>query len=312
VLAMDAINFDRLPILCQKVPQKAQMKTPSHSVFSYLYASPCARSPASLDLGFGRSCAVWTNSDDHVHYNQLNGHTFSFYLRGGEGIWRIDETPVEGWQGAMCIFPHGQSSEWHITRSLEMVHLYLPDTEMRRMFSEWTERDSRSFSLVDVTYQPAGGLESSFLALYEAMQQADGLKADLAMMQMVYHIISDDPVSAVRLDRVKGGLSTRTRKRVVDYIECHLDEVIRLKDLADIAELSEFHFQRSFKESCGVTPQGFIAARRVQRARARILAGDALSQVALDCGFSSQSHFTRQFKVGVGMTPAAFRRAVAK
>ncbi len=292
--------------------QKDQMKSPSHSVYSYLYASPSASHTASLDLGFGRSCAIWTNSDDYMRYDQLSGHTFSFYVRGGEGVWRVDERPVEGWPGAMCIFPHGQSSEWRITRPLEMVHLYLPDTEMRRMFSEWTGRDSLSFSLADVTYQPAGGLKSSFMALHAALQESDPLRADMVMMDVVQHVISNDSISAVRLDRVKGGLSTRTRKRVVDYIECHLDEVIRLKDLADIAGLSEFHFQRSFKESCGVTPQGLITARRVERARARILAGDALSQVALDCGFSSQSHFTRQFKAGAGMTPAAFRRAASE
>lgn len=288
------------------------MKTPSQSVSSFLYASPSARRTASLDLGFGRSCAIWVNADDHMRYEQLSGHTFSFYVRGGRGVWRVDEKPVEGWPGAMCIFPHGQSSEWRIGGALEMVHLYLPDTEMRRMFSEWTDRDSSVFSLGDVTYQSAGGLASSFIALHKALAENDCLRADATMMQLVGRIISDDPVSAVRLGRVKGGLAARSRKQVLDYIEGHLDQVIRLKDLADLTGLSEFHFQRSFKESCGVTPQGLIAARRVERARSLIRAGLALSQVALDCGYSNQSHFTRQFKVGTGVTPAAFRRAVAE
>lgn len=266
---------------------------------------------ACLDLGFGRSCAIWTNTDDHVRYDQLNGHTFSFYAKGGEGIWRVDETPVEGWPGAMCIFPHGQSSEWRISKPLEMVHLYLPDTEIRRMFSEWTGRDSRAFSLADVTYHPAGPLLAPFRELFLALLDADGVRADAAMVALVSRIVKDDPASAVRLRHVKGGLASRTRKRVLDYIDAFHDQGIKLKDLADVAELSEFHFQRSFKESCGVSPQSYIVNRRIERARERILAGQPLSQVAVACGFSSQSHFTRQFKAGTGMTPAAFRKASA-
>ena len=287
------------------------MKKPAHSVFSYLYASSSATQAASLDLGFGRSCAIWTNANDHMRYEQLEGHTFSFYTKGGTGVWRVDQTPVEGRTGAMCIFPHGQSSEWLISKPLEMVHLYLPDTEIRRMFSEWTERDSRLFSLADVTYASAGHLRDSFTKLYWALQDEDVLTADAAMLDLIARIVRDDSASAIRLDRVKGGLAPRTQKRVIDFIESRLDGSIKLKDLAEIAELSEFHFQRSFKESRGVTPQGFIANRRIERAREKILAGAPLSQVAVACGFSSQSHFTRQFKAGTGMTPAAFRKASA-
>ena len=223
----------------------------------------------------------------------------------------VDETPVEGRPGAMCIFPHGQTSEWLISKPLEMIHLYLPDTELRRMFSELTDRDGRLFSLADVTYQSAGHLYQPFRALFDALSKNDLLAADLAMLDMVGRIVSEDSLSAMRMQRLKGGLSSVIRKRLTDYIDANLDQPIKLKDLADVAGLSEFHLQRSFKETCGVTPQAFITRRRLDLAQRLIREDEPLTQVAVMCGFSSQAHLSRVFKSGVGLTPSAYRLAIA-
>lgn len=286
------------------------MSKTRRSTFSILYESSTAQKVAELDLGFGRSCAIWTNSDDHVLYDQLEGHTFSFYIRGGQGVWRMDQTPVHGWPGAVCIFPHGQSSEWLIGSPLEMVHLYMPDTELRRFYSEMFDRDGREISLADVTYSKAGALAPSFAGLANAMQQGDSIRAEEAMLDLVAGAFSQNGFSETRSSMLKGGLAPRTKRHLVEYIEAHLDEVIRLQDLANVANLSEFHLQRSFKESCGVSPHHFIAHRRIERAKEQIRSGDPLAQIAEACGFSSQSHFTRSFKAGVGVTPAGYRSAI--
>ncbi|WP_373235718.1 helix-turn-helix transcriptional regulator [Cohaesibacter celericrescens] len=283
------------------------MKKPSNSVSSFLYASPTASKTASLDLGFGRSCAVWVNQNDHVFYEQLEGHTFSFYVRGGQGVWRVDEKPVHGWPGAICIFPHGQSSEWVISQPLEMVHLYLPDQELRRMYSEWTDRDGRMLDLADITYAPAGDLAQPFAHLHRALGSTNVIGAEEAMLDLIGHVIAQDRFCEHRMARLAGGLAPAVKRRLVDYIEAHLDQSIRLRSLAQIAGLSEYHLQRSFKQSCGVSPNVWIAHRKLERAKAMIRAGGSLVQVADSCGFSSQSHFTRSFRSGMGMTPASYR-----
>ena len=288
------------------MPESAKPKSAKFAS-SFLYESPSARLNGQLDLGFGRSCAIWVNSNDRVRYEQLVGHTFSFYKNGGRGTWRVDERSIEGHPGAVSIFPHGQSSEWLVSKPLEMLHLYMPDAELRRFFSEMLDRDSRMLDLIDVTYADAGWLEGPFRALYAAILDEQPMRAEEAMVELVSQVFRQDHYCKSKLQPIKGGLSPVMKGRLEGYIEAHLDGVIRLQDLATLAGLSEFHLQRSFKQSCGVSPHVYISHRRIERAREMIASGEPLAQIAEACGLSSQSHLTRLFKLGTGMTPKAYR-----
>ena len=284
------------------------MSKPKRSASSILNEASTAQLHAELDLGFDRSCAIWTNSNDRVRYDELDAHTFSFYMSGGLDVWRTDATPVHGWPGAVCIFPHGQSSEWLISSPLEMVHLNLPDEELRRFYSEMTDKDGRLIDIADVTYAKAGAMGEPFHRLAFAMMGGDTLMAEDAMVALMTEVFRQNDICSDQQLQIKGGLAPATRRRLVDYIEAHLDQTIRLQDLAGIAQLSEFHLQRSFKQSCGVSPNQYVAHRRIARAKEQIRAGEPLAQVSEACGFSSQAHFTRNFKYGTGLTPAAFRK----
>nr|WP_321456910.1 AraC family transcriptional regulator [uncultured Cohaesibacter sp.] len=282
-----------------------------NSVFGFLRDSSTAIRHGSLDLGFGRSCAIWSNHQDHVNYDELQGHAFSMYVRGGEDVWRIDQKPVRGRPGAVCIFPQGQSSEWQVGGSLTMMHLYLPDEELRRCYSEMMDKDGRLIELADVTYAEPEKLIAPFSRLFGATCGGDSLGAEAAMVDLIADILSEKRFHGEHVSPIKGGLSTPVKRRLMSFIEENLDQVIRLRDLAEIAGLSEFHLQRCFKQSCGVSPGLYVAHRRVKKAKELMRAGEPLVQVADACGFSSQSHFTRSFKAGTGVTPAAFRKAVA-
>jgi AraC family transcriptional regulator len=106
-------------------------------------------------------------------------------------------------------------------------------------------------------------------------------------------------------------LSPPKLRRVIDFIEAHLQESIGLDDLAEAAGLSPNHFLRVFKLATGETPYHFLRARRLERAR-RLLAEDAmpLAELALECGFANQAHFTAAFSRELGISPGRYRRAV--
>lgn len=99
-------------------------------------------------------------------------------------------------------------------------------------------------------------------------------------------------------------------RRVTDFVESNLDMAIGLKDLAEVAGLSTFHFSRVFKRAMGISPYRFVCERRLERARA-LLATDKMSiaELAQCCGFANQSHFTTAFSQATGMSPARFRQA---
>ncbi len=285
------------------------MRSKDHSVFNFLRDSSSAVRHGSLDLGFGRSCAIWSNHQDHVTYDELHGHAFSMYVRKGEDVWRVDQEPKHGWPGAMCIFPQGQSSEWLVNGPLTMMHLYLPDEELRRCYSEMMDRDGRQIELAEATYVSPDDLIVPFAQLFQATNERNLLWAEEAMVELIAGVLAQKRFHGEVATPIRGGLAVPVKRRLVDYIEANLDQVIHLRDLGQIANLSEFHLQRSFKQTCGVSPNLYIAHRRVERAKGLIRAGEPLAQVADACGFSSQSHFTRSFKAGTGATPAAYRKA---
>jgi AraC family transcriptional regulator len=100
------------------------------------------------------------------------------------------------------------------------------------------------------------------------------------------------------------------RRRVLDYIEAHLAAPLSLGELAQLCNLSEFHFARMFRLSLGVPPHRYVLARRIGMARRLLRAREApLGEIGLACGFASPSHFSSRFRQAMGDTPAAYRKA---
>jgi AraC family transcriptional regulator len=98
-------------------------------------------------------------------------------------------------------------------------------------------------------------------------------------------------------------------RRVIDYIEAHISEVISLNDVAAAAGLSRTHFGVQFRLATGCTPHNFILMRRIEAAKRLLLdTSDALVDVALTVGFQAQAHFSTVFKRFVGETPGRWRR----
>jgi AraC-like DNA-binding protein len=110
-------------------------------------------------------------------------------------------------------------------------------------------------------------------------------------------------------DRARGGLPPTTLRRIRDYVDAHLEQTIDLESLAATAELSVYHFARTFKQSEGATPHTYVLERRVAKARELLAATDLpLSEIALVVGFADQSHFARRFRQTVGVSPGQFRK----
>jgi AraC family transcriptional regulator len=108
---------------------------------------------------------------------------------------------------------------------------------------------------------------------------------------------------------LRGGLPAWQQKRVMEFIEEHLAEEISLTALAEVADLSLYHFARAFTQSFGVPPHRYHMARRMDRARS-LLQSPALSvtQIGVQIGFRETSSFSKAFRRFTGLTPTEYRR----
>lgn len=93
--------------------------------------------------------------------------------------------------------------------------------------------------------------------------------------------------------------------RVIDFISANLAEELSLKQLAAVANFSEFHFHRLFRSLVNEPLNEFITRLRVERAilLLRRQPPPSLTEIAVECGFNSLSNFSRTFKKHCGTSP---------
>lgn len=99
-------------------------------------------------------------------------------------------------------------------------------------------------------------------------------------------------------------------RRVIERMR-NLDTDLNLQALAKETGYSRVHFLRMFRAATGYPPHNYLLNLRVDRAR-ELLANPTLSltDIALECGFSSHSHLTRVFRQLLGSTPSEYRRGL--
>lgn len=81
-----------------------------------------------------------------------------------------------------------------------------------------------------------------------------------------------------------------------------------LARLAELTDLSEYHFSRAFKQSTGLSPSHYFIRLRMEEAR-RMLSesNDSIINIALNVGYTSPSHFAAVFLRHNGVTPSHYR-----
>jgi AraC family transcriptional regulator len=98
--------------------------------------------------------------------------------------------------------------------------------------------------------------------------------------------------------------------KVIDYIEQNIDETFSLDQLADLSGFSKFHFHRIFHSLMNETLFQFIQRLRVEKAAYMLVVNrkNSITDIALDCGFSSSALFARTFKNAFKISPSTWRK----
>ena len=68
----------------------------------------------------------------------------------------------------------------------------------------------------------------------------------------------------------QGWLAPHKLKYIQEWIEDHLDQALTLSDLANIVNLSEYHFAHMFKQSMNMAPHQYVMQRRLTKAKGLI------------------------------------------
>ena len=140
---------------------------------------------------------------------------------------------------------------------------------------------------------------------------ASRLYTDHLIHALIYRFLvigrEDDPQSVVK---PVSPLPKHILRRVIERMR-NLNSGVSLQVLAKESGYSRVHFVRMFRAATGYTPHNYLLKLRVERVR-ELLARTTLSltEIALECGFSSHSHLSRVFRQILGATPSEYRRSL--
>ena len=100
-------------------------------------------------------------------------------------------------------------------------------------------------------------------------------------------------------------------RRVLDYIDRHLDGDLDLETVSGVAAFSKFHFHRQFTATFGLSVHRYVQLVRMKRASYRLAYMDAQSvtDIGMDAGYDAPDAFARAFRQRFGQSPSSFRKS---
>ncbi|RWO04172.1 MAG: helix-turn-helix domain-containing protein [Mesorhizobium sp.] len=98
-------------------------------------------------------------------------------------------------------------------------------------------------------------------------------------------------------------------KRVLSYIDRHVEDDLGLDTLSAVAALSKYHFHRQFRGYFGISVHRYVQLVRMKRAGQVLAFKDeaSVTETALDVGYDAPDAFARAFRKSFGQLPSAFR-----
>jgi len=231
-----------------------------------------------------------------LHYLQVqDGKTYNGLYRPGDMLLTPANIPLfVRWEGEENCLRIRLTAEFLQNVARETL---TQDCDRLELLPEFQVHDQQIEAIAMMLHMELQqGLSGSPLYL-------DSLENILAVNLLRHHTTTKP-----QLPTYEGGLTPRQLQRVLEYIDAHLDQDLKLENLAQLLDISQFHFSRLFKQSLGNSPYQYLIHQRIERAKQLLKQTDqSIVDIAFDCGFNSHSHLSKKFRQITGITPKAYR-----
>lgn len=227
-----------------------------------------------------------------------------YYILEGEGALGVDGRLYHPEPGDLFLMPAGVPQSYRTVRDHTYVKYWChfrAEVEGVRLFDLL-----RTPYLVHVSDRQ--GLSAAFRRLIEAMGTggaAARLRTDAAMLEILaaYLELAGDAVTYA------DGVPADLLASLTAYIDAHLQENIRVADLAALVHFHPHYFTAFFKKYFGMPPLKYVAAARIERAKLLLHSSHApIARIAEEAGYHDVCHFSKRFKEATGYSPTDYRR----
>ena len=251
---------------------------------------------------------------DECGVERTNHHVMCFLLNdfSPRQITRIDTKEYDGTnkKGDIWLKPASSSGFWHWESTDECLVFMIEPAFLERVALENNCLNSDNIEILPILLKRDPQIDMLATQFRREMYSPEfGERTYIESLANIFaiHLLRKYCAFPATLKQYEGGLPAYKLKQALNYINDNLDQPIKLKDIAQILDLSQYYFCHLFKESTGIAPYKYIIKQRVEKAKDLIKNSKLpLADIAYECGFSSQSQMTQHFRKCVGVTPKVY------
>lgn len=152
--------------------------------------------------------------------------------------------------------------------------------------------------------------------LHSLANETKGFYMMTTFLNLLYELSLDpemEILSGKQVEKKEVSGPSKRITQVYEYIERNYAKPITLKDVSQVACMSESAFSRFFKSETGKNISNYIIDLRISKAcRELIDTNKTISEICFSTGFNNISNFNRQFKRIKGRSPKDFRGLYSK
>lgn len=114
------------------------------------------------------------------------------------------------------------------------------------------------------------------------------------------------------VSKVKIELSNSKIAPIIKYINEHINENVSLSLGANLCNMSQSQFSRTFKKETGKTFKEYVLLKKIEQAKFYIKTTDkSFSEISDFLGFEDSSYFTKLFKKYEGIPPKEYKKFIS-
>ena len=242
------------------------------------------------------------------------------YIKKGQGVVTVDFRPYRVNERTLILILPGQlhSIEQYEDEKMEYENIiFHPDMLLSKGVdtcgTEFLKPLMRRKITVPTVFTPVYPYYTDVIAPIDACDEIgktrpQGYELYIKSMLFQFFFILDNRCRNLTMPS-ENKKTLDKMKVVLKYVENHYAEKISIADIAKVAEFSESHFMRYFKETMGMSFVEYLKDYRLKMA-ARLLHGSESSILTIsdEVGFENLSYFNRSFKQRYGVTPSQYRK----
>lgn len=267
-----------------------------------------ARHPLTKDC-YPTAMGYYPAAMGHRMQRERHDDNLLLYCTSGRGHLTADNWHSEVTAGHIMLLPQGLAHTYEADEkdpwTLYWVHFQGAST---RVFMQYLGyRDDRPLANAGVSPLLIG----AFTNLLEVRRTGYSTRAFINAANHLRHLITQMSMEiSAHAGRLQSGFEL---DHVQAYMLEHIDQTITLDALAQVANMSKYHFSNRYKALTGYPPVKHFLNMKMEHACHLLDSTDmGVSEIARGVGYDDPLYFSRLFSKTIGSSPRGYRSSTRK